>query len=58
MGAVYFAVVTLVFAYTLMQNVRERPDGVIIASIFIATIIVLSALSRYAARHRDCGSRA
>jgi hypothetical protein len=44
---VYFLGVTLVFAYTLAQNVRERPDGVIIASIFITIIVLLSALSRY-----------
>jgi hypothetical protein len=46
-GAVYFGFVTLVFAYTLVQNVRQRPEGVIIASVFIAVIILLSALSRY-----------
>jgi hypothetical protein len=46
-SALYFALVALVFAYTLGQNIHERPDGVIIASIFTLTIIVLSALSRY-----------
>jgi hypothetical protein len=46
-SVVYFAIVSLVFAYTLGQNVRERPDGVIIASVFILCIIALSALSRY-----------
>jgi hypothetical protein len=39
--------VAAVFAYTLVENVRERPDGIIIASIFIACIVVLSAISRY-----------
>jgi hypothetical protein len=46
-AAAYFGAVSLVFAYTLVQNVRERPDGVIIASIFITAIVVLSAVSRY-----------
>jgi hypothetical protein len=43
----YFGAVTLVFAYTLVQNVHERPDGVLIASAFILAIMLLSALSRY-----------
>ncbi|WP_238014938.1 amino acid transporter [Dactylosporangium sp. AC04546] len=41
-----FAVVTLVFAYTTVDNVIERPDGVKIASLFILGIIVTSLLSR------------
>jgi hypothetical protein len=41
-----FGLVTLVFAYTLVDNVLERPDGVIVASFFIFIIIVLSAMSR------------
>jgi len=45
--AVYFGIVALVFLYTLVQNVHERPDGLIIASIFIGCIVVASALSRY-----------
>jgi hypothetical protein len=46
-AGLYFGLVALVFAYTLAQNVRERPEGVIIASFFITGIVVLSALSRY-----------
>ncbi len=42
----YCALVALVFGYTLIENIRERPDGIIIASIFIGTIVVLSAVSR------------
>jgi hypothetical protein len=38
--------VTLVFSYTLVDNVIERPDGVIIASFFITAILALSAISR------------
>ena len=45
--AAVFAVVTLVFVYTFIANVFERPDGVIIASIFIFVILTLSAMSRY-----------
>ncbi len=45
--ALYFVVVTLVFAYTLVANVIERPDGIIIASIFIILLLLVSALSRY-----------
>ena len=41
-----FALITLVFAYTTVVNVLERPDGVRIASFFIATIVVTSLLSR------------
>ncbi|MGH9869855.1 MAG: hypothetical protein ACREAA_17050 [Candidatus Polarisedimenticolia bacterium] len=46
-AAWYFWLVALVFAYTLADNVHERPDGVIIATIFIAVILVVSALSRW-----------
>jgi hypothetical protein len=42
----YFGVITLVFAYTTITNVIERPDGVKIASWFIVTIIVTSLISR------------
>lgn len=45
--SLYFWLVTLVFIYTLGDNIIERPDGVIIASVFILTIITLSAISRY-----------
>jgi hypothetical protein len=45
--AVYFGVITIVFAYTLVANVIERPDGVIIASCFIFLLLVLSGVSRY-----------
>ncbi len=42
-----FAVVALVFLYTLVMNVIERPDGVIIATVFIIAILTFSAISRY-----------
>ncbi len=46
-GAIYFGGISLVFFYTLAQNIHERPDGIIIASVFIAGIILLSLISRY-----------
>jgi hypothetical protein len=41
-----FALMTLIFGYTLLANVFERPDGVKIASFFIVSIIAASLLSR------------
>ena len=41
-----FAAITLIFVYTTITNVIERPDGVQIAAWFIVTIIVTSLISR------------
>jgi hypothetical protein len=41
-----FGVITAVFAYTLVTNVIERPDGIKIAAIFIVLILVTSFGSR------------
>ncbi|MEU7895741.1 amino acid transporter [Nonomuraea sp. NPDC049152] len=41
-----FGLISAVLAYTLVDNVIERPEGVKIASFFIATIIVTSLISR------------
>ncbi|MDQ0989614.1 amino acid transporter [Streptomyces sp. V3I7] len=41
-----FGAITAVFAYTLVANVVERPDGIKIASIFIVTILLTSLGSR------------
>jgi len=41
-----YLVITLVFLYTTIVNIFERPDGVKIASWFIVTIIVTSLVSR------------
>jgi hypothetical protein len=41
-----FALITAVFAYTTVVNVFERPDGIKIASFFIAAIVVSSLVSR------------
>jgi hypothetical protein len=44
---VYFWLVSGAFVYTLVDNVLERPDGVIIASVFIAVIVAVGAVSRW-----------
>ncbi|MEU4563033.1 amino acid transporter [Actinoplanes sp. NPDC023936] len=41
-----FGVITVIFTYTTVTNVIERPDGVKIAACFIAAILVVSLLSR------------
>ncbi|AZS69862.1 amino acid transporter [Streptomyces lydicus] len=43
-----FAVIAVVFLYTTVANIIERPDGVKIGACFIAGIILLSFLSRLA----------
>lgn len=45
-ATITFGVITAVFAYTSIANVIERPDGVKIASFFIAAIIATSLASR------------
>ncbi|QWZ10691.1 amino acid transporter [Nocardioides panacis] len=41
-----FAVITLVFVYTTVDNVVERPDGVKIGACFIGGILAISVASR------------
>ena len=41
-----FALIALVFVYTTIANIVERPDGIKIAGIFIAAIIATSLVSR------------
>jgi hypothetical protein len=41
-----FLVISLVFAYTTIQNIHERPEGIKIASFFILTIVLTSLISR------------
>jgi len=41
-----YGLITLVFAYTTVVNVVERPEGVKIASCFVAAILVTSLISR------------
>jgi len=45
--SIYCCGVVLVFAYTTLTNIRERPDGIIIASCFIVFILTVSGVSRY-----------
>ena len=42
----YFFLVCLVFVYTTVANMIERPDGIIIASIFIGCVLAISIFSR------------
>jgi hypothetical protein len=44
----YFGLITLVFFYTTAAVVFEKPDGIKIASCFIAAIIISSIISRTA----------
>jgi hypothetical protein len=44
--AVYSAFLTLVFAYTLADNCIERPDGLIIGSVFTVLLMLACAVSR------------
>jgi hypothetical protein len=41
-----FALITLVFLYTTVSNIIERPDGLRIAALFIGAIVFFSILSR------------
>lgn len=43
-----FVLITLVFAYTTVANVVEKPDGIKIAAFFIAAILLTSFWSRIA----------
>jgi hypothetical protein len=45
-GAFGFGVVTLVFTYALIENVREKPDGIAISAGFILGIVLVSVVSR------------
>jgi hypothetical protein len=41
-----FLVIAIVFAYTTLQNIHERPEGIKIASFFILAIVAASFVSR------------
>lgn len=45
--SIYFWIMTLIFAYIFVENIHERPDGILISSVFIVVVLVLSAVSRY-----------
>ncbi|BFM40801.1 amino acid transporter [Synechocystis sp. LKSZ1] len=42
----FFVVITLIFVYTTIANIVERPDGIKIATFFILSIITTSLISR------------
>jgi hypothetical protein len=44
--AIGFGVIGVVFVYTTIVNIVERPDGVKIASLFILAIVIVSLASR------------
>jgi hypothetical protein len=44
--AFYTGILCLVFAYTLLDNCVERPDGLIIGTIFTVTLMLVCAVSR------------
>jgi hypothetical protein len=46
LAAAGFGVITLVFAYTTVVNIIERPDGIKIAAFFIGAIVLVSLISR------------
>lgn len=43
-----FFIITLVFVYTTLANIFEKPDGIKIAGFFIVTILLTSFISRFA----------
>jgi hypothetical protein len=45
-ATVLFSLIALTFIYTTVVNVIERPEGIKIASIFIASIVIVSFVSR------------
>lgn len=45
-GTLAFGAITIVFIYTTITNIIERPEGIRIAAFFIGTIIVTSLVSR------------
>ncbi len=45
-ATIAFAIITLLFVYTTIVNIIERPEGIRIAGFFIAAIIVTSLVSR------------
>ncbi|WP_233125969.1 amino acid transporter [Rothia sp. ND6WE1A] len=43
---VFYSVITLVFVYTTVANIIERPEGLRISSFFICGILIVSFISR------------
>ena len=47
-GTVGFALVTLIFTYAFLDNVVEKPDGIVISLAFVVGIVLISFISRLA----------
>jgi hypothetical protein len=45
-GVLGFGLVALIFGYALVENVVEKPDGIVISLAFIAGMLVISVVSR------------
>ncbi|GAA2740729.1 APC family permease [Terrabacter aerolatus] len=45
-AAAFFAVVSAIFVYTITITIEQRPEGLVIALVFIALIVVISVWSR------------
>ncbi|MBV1852641.1 amino acid transporter [Catellatospora tritici] len=45
-AATGFGVLTLILLYALIENIREKPDGIAISAAFIGAIILISLISR------------
>lgn len=45
-AAAGFGVLTLILLYALVENIREKPDGIAISALFIVGIVVVSLVSR------------
>ncbi|MEV4172753.1 amino acid transporter [Nonomuraea sp. NPDC049709] len=45
-AAIFFGLITLIFAYATVANIIERPDGLVIALLFVLAIVVISLISR------------
>jgi hypothetical protein len=46
--AVAFGLVSVIFIYTTIANIIERPDGVNIATVYIGAMLAVSIASRFA----------
>ncbi|MFI7536672.1 amino acid transporter [Streptosporangium sp. NPDC049376] len=45
-AAIAFGIVTLILAYATVANIIERPDGLVIALLFVLAIVITSLISR------------
>jgi amino acid transporter len=45
-GTVGFASLTLILLYALVENIREKPDGIAISGMFVAGMMIVSLVSR------------